>query len=93
MRLWRNEYENVQDMIIWKEIFVSINCGIMPFLQVKNFFSPSVMVHKIFQIDTCNSYLSNLETFKLMDRVCFSVVLFLISGICRKSVRLGNISR
>ena len=44
-------------------------------------------------IDTCNGDLSNLETLKVMGRVHSNVVLFLISGVCRESVRLGNISR
>ena len=44
-------------------------------------------------VDACNSDLSNRETFNVMGKICSNVVLFLISAVCRESVKLGNISR
>ena len=36
---------------------------------------------------------SNLETFKDMDKVCSKVVLFLMIGNSRDSVKLGSLSK
>ena len=41
-------------------------------------------------ISTVGSY---LETFKDMGRICSKVVLFLIIGNSRDSVKLGNLSK
>ena len=43
-------------------------------------------------VDACSRVLSKPEIFKLIGKTCLYVVLFLISGTCSDSVKLGNMS-
>ena len=44
-------------------------------------------------VDAVSNILSNLKMFKETGRVCLDVVLFLIIGNSRDSIKLGNISK
>ena len=66
----------------------------MPFLQIKNFFIISVAVNTFFRLlDAVSKVGSNLETFKDMAKVCSKVVLCLMIGNSRDSVKLGNLCK
>ena len=44
-------------------------------------------------VDACNNVWLKPEILKLAGKICLYVVLYLISGTCSDSVKLGNISK
>ena len=66
----------------------------MPFLQIKISFCLVYLEMNSFRsVDAVSKVLSNLEMFQEMGRACLNVVLVLIIGNSRDSIKLGNISK